>query len=121
MEEHQRGHDDHHDIGELPRSFGFASDSHLILEIDLSSLRSRREHKAWGVSPRVQVQSDSKPATAGESVNLCRPFHGLTLIKFVLPGAYAPGFMLARASHARDRVDLYSTTHADHRCIQFLC
>ena len=74
------------------------------------SLRSRRRHKAWGVSPRSKQESPRSSrmrATAcwlqkGEQfVQLgCRPFHGLSIPFDIDPGAYAPGFMPAPAPQA---------------------
>jgi hypothetical protein len=54
----------------------------------LFSLRSRREHKAWGASPRANRQLVWEPAKAGESSQSsdCRPFHGLESIAFFIPG-----------------------------------
>src|SRR6266498_2457533 len=40
------------------------------------SLRSRRQHKAWGVSPRRGAAKRSEP-TKWATANGCRPFHGL--------------------------------------------
>jgi len=38
-------------------------------ELKATSLRSRRQHKAWGMSPRRELNSNSKPAKAGDSGN----------------------------------------------------
>ena len=46
-----------------------------------ASLRSRRQHKAWGVSPRFEEHKGSSPrmrATDTLDRKGCRPFHGLT-------------------------------------------
>ena len=68
-----------------------------------ASLRSRRKHKAWGVSPRARVRITDEPAEAGESASSknFRPFsRAQKRPMFDLPGAHAPGFMLAPASQA---------------------
>jgi len=73
------------------------------------SLRSRRRHKAWGVSPRGQNtivlearecerQNERYKLPAIEAHD-CRPFNGLNSVGFD-PGAYAPGFMPAPAPQA---------------------
>jgi hypothetical protein len=41
-----------------------------------SSLRSRRRHKAWRVSPRGAIVKDTKP-TKWATISGCRPFHWL--------------------------------------------
>ena len=60
------------------------------------SLQSRRKHKAWGVSPRIQRTKSSQPARAGDSLNLSElsPALAGSGPKCDLdPGADAPGFM----------------------------
>src|SRR6185369_13693057 len=71
------------------------------------SLRSRRKHKAWGVSPRIKAQRIFEPANAGDRPTRRRIGDVLSPISwarnsvcFCSPGAYAPGFMLPPASQA---------------------
>jgi hypothetical protein len=62
------------------------------------SPRSGREHKAWGVSPRSIYNETMQAREAGESaVARCA---GSRAYFFRVPGAYAPGFILAPASQA---------------------
>src|SRR5215204_4372630 len=63
------------------------------------SLRSRRKHKAWGVSPRIRITESIGAREAGEravarSAGLA---HGLMTV----PGAYTPGFTLTSASRTQ--------------------
>src|SRR6266542_3448875 len=48
----------------------------LCFKIFALSLRSRRQHEAWGVSPRRAAAKRSEP-TEWATANGCRPFHGL--------------------------------------------
>ena len=45
------------------------------------SLRSRRKHRAWGVSPRKNNQKGRRTRETGDRAahctHRCRPFHGL--------------------------------------------
>jgi hypothetical protein len=67
------------------------------------SLRSRRQRKACGASPRNTIGFGSEPSLAGKRVQaegyrpLSRAVNHLT----ALPGARAPGFMLTPASQAK--------------------
>src|SRR5215813_4318225 len=64
------------------------------------SLRSRRQHKAWGVSPRRKVVKRSAAHEVGDS---CRPFHGLDIAPNLTRGSAfgsTPGFMLPPAPRA---------------------
>src|SRR5215510_15435786 len=66
------------------------------------SLRSRRQHKAWGVSPRRKVVKSSEP-TKLATANGCRPFHGLDIAPNLTRGSAfgsTPGFMLPPAPRA---------------------
>jgi hypothetical protein len=36
-------------------------------ENDASSLRSRRQHKAWGASPRIEIEIMSRARAVGDS------------------------------------------------------
>src|SRR6266542_6755581 len=48
----------------------------LCFKIFALSLRSRRQHEAWGVSPRRAAAKRSEP-TEWATANGCRPCHGL--------------------------------------------
>jgi len=66
------------------------------------SLRSRRQHIAWGVSPRRASIKDPKPAKWA-TVSGCRPFHGLDGFPNLTWGfafGSTPGFILTPASRA---------------------
>ena len=66
------------------------------------SLRSRRQHKAWGVSPRRAAAKRSEP-TKWATANGCRPFHGLDIALNLTRGSAfgsTPGFMLPPAPRA---------------------
>src|SRR5215470_12381812 len=66
------------------------------------SLRSRRQHKAWGVSPRKKIVKRSEPAKWA-TANGCRPFHGLDIAPNLTRGSAfgsTPGFMLPPAPRA---------------------
>jgi hypothetical protein len=71
------------------------------------SLRSRREHKAWGVSPREAVVlvgarvsgRQTREQRLSAVVTGCNRFDKV-------PGARAPGFMLTPASQARTSIEL---------------
>src|SRR5215217_2836441 len=62
------------------------------------SLRSRRKHKAWGASPRINNKESFEPADAGDSA--AARYHGLQNTLSCDPGGCAPGFMLSPASQA---------------------
>ena len=64
------------------------------------SLRSTRKHKAWGVSPRLKSKTMFQPANAGDRTAAAH-FMGWYSEFFVVPGAHAPGFMLAPAPQAK--------------------
>src|SRR6266536_2618990 len=67
------------------------------------SLRSRRQHKAWGVSPRRAAAKRSEP-TKWATANGCRPFHGLDGAPNLTWGSAfgsTPGFTLPPAPRAR--------------------
>src|SRR4029450_3068884 len=67
------------------------------------SLRSRREHKAWGVSPRklwFSSKSPRKRAKDSRNKGAVARWHGLRALIRKCPGAYAPGFTLMPASQA---------------------
>jgi hypothetical protein len=62
------------------------------------SLRSRRQHKAWGVSPSKRGMFILGAREAGESLKtfgLSPDFTGSEASFCFLPGAHAPGFMLS--------------------------
>src|SRR6266542_798184 len=66
------------------------------------SLRSRRQHKAWGLSPRRTIVKRSEP-TKWATANGCRPFHGLDIAPNLTRGSTfgsTPGFMLPPAPRA---------------------
>jgi hypothetical protein len=68
------------------------------------SLRSRRKHEAWGVSPRRAVVKDPKPTKWATAV--CRPFHGLDGAPNLTQGSafgYTLGSMLAPAPRALEK------------------
>src|ERR1051325_9866267 len=81
---------------------------------DGRSLRSRRKHKAWGVSPRGQAYSGMRACGAGDSGSrlcacngsVCRPLRGPIVLKLIrdpgVPLRSTPGFMLTPASQAWD-------------------
>jgi hypothetical protein len=67
------------------------------------SLRSRRKHKAWGVSPRIrELEKQIEPAKRVTVYVLpaVARFAGFVTF-YCLPGAYATGFMLMPASRAK--------------------
>ena len=87
------------------------SDSEPLHKKSVLSLRSRRKHKAWGVSPRrqstegYQARECGRQSDRGKILTIMR--NELSPIswarKFNLdsdPGACAPGFMLPPASQA---------------------
>src|SRR2546421_7950056 len=86
-------------------------------------LRSGRRHKAWGVSPRIEIAKGSSPRSGRQpltepfvcSISSCRRSTILRKMPIMIsvarfgvwanpcaldPGAYALGFMLPRASRA---------------------
>ncbi len=76
-----------------------------------TSLRSRRKRKAWGVSPRNGIEKSPSPRMRATAVTGLRE-RGMICCKSTVahfmgshfhrsvPGAYAPGFMLAPAPQA---------------------
>src|SRR6185295_10012844 len=71
------------------------------------SLRSRRKHKSWGVSPRDRSGINLELATARDSErqhttnDASTRYHGLKFVMRNCPGAYAPGFTLTPALQAK--------------------
>src|SRR5262245_46672713 len=52
------------------------------------SLRSRRQHKAWGggaAGTPGKAANERKAHEVGDSQRLCRPFHGLGRLRDLLP------------------------------------
>ena len=80
-----------------------------------SACERRREHKAWGASPRnvglVSIRACECGRQQSETVAvngiLSRPFYGLAINIPRLPGADAPGFMLLPASQAKTHLSRY--------------
>ena len=84
-----------------------------MVDFARSSLRSRRERKAWGRKPQVQKQHNFQPAKAGERTTkthmivilnrkrLPPMFMGWYFRCIRDPGAHAPGFMLTPAPQAK--------------------
>jgi len=69
-----------------------------------SSARSARQHEAWGVS-RVSGPKDSGSPWSGRQIWKQRSLplaRELNISYTVVPGAYAPVFMLSTASQVRD-------------------
>jgi len=62
------------------------------------SLRSRRKHKAWGASPRIDNGNCHRAREAGGSA--VAHFMGWKNFAYRDPGACAPGFILSPASRA---------------------
>jgi hypothetical protein len=67
------------------------------------SLRSGRERKAWGVSPR-KLKFDTQARVSGrktrEKIEAVARYCGLRIVIRKSPGADAPGFRLTPASQA---------------------
>ena len=71
--------------------------------VDGFCLRSRQEHKAWGVSPRVLVHLNRQARVSGRKhfvVSAVARCQRALIFYSLYPGAYAPGFMLLPASQA---------------------
>ena len=73
--------------------------------------RSGCQHKAWGVSPRYRRENnEARGAGDRRIMRLCRPLRGLIINWWlVIPGAYAPGFMLSCATRTAEIADLITS------------
>jgi hypothetical protein len=104
----------------------------------LASPRSERQHRAWGLRPRIDIAGVAQPtvwATAvietpcnrvmpnlgGRAGNcnheICRPLRGLRQsFSPAIPGLAPLGFMLSRAPRATDLVASQMKTPREARC-----
>ncbi len=81
-----------------------------LTTLNSHSLRSRRERKAWGVSPRVKSMTVVSPRMRATELTLTKTaifteqlppiFMGWHFNLFFSPGAHAPGVMLAPVPQA---------------------
>jgi hypothetical protein len=86
----------------LHKESDFYSRSQPAKQAVALSLRSGRQHKAWGASPRLAFDNQESPR---QRVTACRfhavaRFTGSIAFSNLDPGACAPGFMLSPASQA---------------------